>query len=338
MNTFGRHFRVTSFGESHGPAMGAVIDGCPSGVSFSLEILKQHLDKRRPGKFPWQTSRAEPDQPQVLSGVFENKTLGTPIAVIVKNQDARPEDYKHIQKKPRQGHADDLWKKKFKHYDPRGGGRASGRETISRVIGGSIAFMFLKQSLTNFQVLAFADQIGPFQLKPESCSLDQLWQEDIESYPALYPDKSEKIKNFLLQAQKKGESYGGSAVIYIKGTPQGLGQPVFEKLKSSLASALMGVGAVCGISIGDEIENIKQKGTQFHKNQSIYGGIRGGISTGEMIQIHVYFKPTSSIGKTALTGRHDPCIIPRAIPVLESMIYLITADHLLAQKLDHIKG
>ncbi len=337
MNTFGRYFRITSFGESHGPAMGVVIDGCPSGVSFSLPLLKEHLDRRRPGKFPWQTSRNESDEPKILSGVFEGKTLGTPIAIVVENKNQKSRDYDFIKNNPRAGHADDLWKNKFKHYDHRGGGRASGRETVSRVMGGAAAYMFLKETYKHFQVLSYTVEIGPYKLKEHD--EDELWRDSkkIEEFPAYFPDKkrSEKIKEMLIQAKKEGQSYGGKAVLKMKGVPQGLGQPVFHKLKSDIAGALMGIGSVCGCFVGAEGKS--STGREFHKKSSMYGGIRGGLSTGEWIEIQVSFKPPSSVDDTAKQGRHDPCVIPRALPVLESMMYLVIADHILAKRLDRVQ-
>lgn len=335
MNTFGRHFRITSFGESHGPAMGVVIDGCPAGVPFSISLLKEHLDRRRPGKFPWQTSRIETDEPKVLSGVFEEKTLGTPIAVIVENKNQRSRDYTAIKNNPRVGHADDLWKDKFKHYDYRGGGRASGRETVSRVMGGAVACMFLREIYKNFQILAYSTQIGPYSLA--ECDEDTLWLNPgkIEEFSAYFPHKdSEKVKQMLIQAKKEGQSYGGKAVIKIKGAPKGLGQPVFHKLKSDFAGALMGIGSVHAVSIGSGEKD--SAGQEFHKKSSVYGGIRGGLSTGELIELQVSFKPPASLGAVAKEGRHDPCVIPRALPVLEAMVYSVMADHALAKRLDHV--
>ena len=340
MNTFGTYFRITSFGESHGRAMGVVIDGCPSGVPFSQTLLQEFLEKRRPGKFPWQTSRQEKDFPQVLSGVFKNKTIGAPIALLIENQDACPQNYEMIKNHPRAGHADDLWRDKFKHYDYRGGGRASGRETVSRVMGGAVAFMVLKELLPDFQMLSFVDQLGEYQLQKEDYDLKKLWQDprQVEAYPCYFPhkEKSEKIKELLIKAKQEGQSYGGSAVMYVKGVPQGLGRPVFHKLKADLTSAVMGVGAVSGVAVGGL--NVSQPGNLFHKNAVVYGGIRGGLSTGEIIELKIFFKPPSSLGETARKGRHDPCVIPRAIPVLESMVYLVIIDHLLAQRLDCLKS
>ena len=325
-----------SFGESHGRALGAVIDGCPAGVAFSMDLLKQELKRRRPGRFPWQTARKEPDSPEVLSGVFNNKTLGTPIAIIVKNKNFKPSDYDEIKHKPRRGHADDLWMKKFGLHDHRGGGRASGRETLARVMAGALARMFLEGALKNFKILAYTQRIGPYVIKKKDLNQSFLKKPSLlEKQAAYFPDmkKAQKIKELLISAKKKGESYGGEAVLIIQGAPIGLGQPVFRKLKSTLTSALMGIGSVHGVFIGqDEAFD----GQSFHKKSKNYGGLRGGLSTGEDIEIHLKFKAPSSMGKTAIKGRHDPCVIPRAIPVLEAMGHLVMADHLLAKRLDQL--
>lgn len=335
MNTFGRHFRVTTFGESHGKAYGVVVDGCPSLVSFSEDVIQDFLNRRRPGQFAWQSSRKEKDSFEVLSGVYNGKTLGTPIAVLVGNQDARPQDYEQVKQNPRAGHADDLWKEKYGHYDHRGGGRASGRETLCRVIGGAIASMFLKSTLKNLEVLAFATQIGDIQIPNEQIDINSLKGQSCEDTFFPNADLREKVKELLISAKKQGESYGGVVRVRIDGVPKGLGQPVFYKLKSDLTSALMSIGAIYAIEVGFE-NDVSLPGSLFHQEQSHYGGIRGGLSTGEPIDLKVMFKPTSSIGSVAQQGRHDPCIIPRAIPVIESMIYLVLADHLLAQRLDRV--
>lgn len=334
MNTFGKHFRVTTFGESHGMAYGAVVDGCPAGLCFSKEVIRKLLDRRRPGYFPWQSSRKEEDHFEVLSGVYEDKTLGTPIAMVVQNKNARPQDYSEIKVQPRKGHADDLWKDKFGHSDYRGGGRASGRETVSRVLAGGIAQMFLQKSCPKLQILSFASQIGDISLKTSPKEMDNLWSKRDSNH--FFPNESqfEEVKQLLISGKEQGQSYGGLVDARIKGVPRGLGQPVFSKLKSDLSSALMGIGACSGIYIGP-IEPPKE-GSLFHKEETNYGGIRGGLSTGEIVEIRLTFKPPSSIGKVAQSGRHDPCIIPRVIPVIESMIYLVLADHVLAQRLDQI--
>ena len=329
MNTFGQHFRITSFGESHGKAMGVIIDGCPAGVLFSTDLLQEHLERRRPGAFPWQTSRKESDTPQVLSGVLEDKTLGTPIAMIVENKNQKSSDYKSIS--PRKGHADDLWKDKFLHSDIRGGGRASGRETVSRVMGGAVACMMIKKLHPKLNVFSYATKIGSHELTKKEIDPKALGKID-QFFPN--KEKLEQVKKMLIQAKEEGQSYGGKATICIQGIPRGLGQPVFKKLKAELSQAFMSIGTVYKVSLGEGEESLS--GEEFHKNSSSYSGIRGGISTGEDISMQISFKPPSSIGEIAKQGRHDPCVIPRALPVLEAMAYLVLADQILAQRLDRI--
>ena len=315
-NQFGNRFVVTTFGESHGVALGVVIDGCPAGVRFDLDLLKADLEKRRPGRVQTTSSRNELDIPEVLSGVFENKTLGTPIAVIVRNTDQRSQDYEQIQTQARAGHADDVWKLKFGHSDHRGGGRSSGRETLCRVIAGSVAQMCLNHLFPQLKIKTQMTQVGPLVVTDQN---------------------SQEIEALLLNAKAQGESYGGIAKVEILGLPSGLGQPVFHKLKADLASAVMSIGATQSVEIGD-FADVSQPGTEFHstQNQSQYGGIRGGISTGEKVSLQVTFKPTSSILDVAKKGRHDPCIVPRALPVLEAMVRLVILDHILWQKTDRI--
>lgn len=323
-NTFGTYFRVTTFGESHGPAMGAVIQGCPAGVPFSWDLIHEKMKRRRPGQFPWMSSRRELDQPELLSGVFENKTLGTPIALLVKNKDSRSEDYKIIRDQPRLGHADDVWKKKFGHVDYRGGGRTSGRETVSRVLGGAVAEMFLKKVHNLLKIKAVPLQIGPF-IRKESfhfTSSPEKW----------FGEQSKEVETFLVEKKKEGLSYGGTIELRISHPPVGLGQPVFHKLKSDLAGAFMGIGSCYEVSLGAPSFDISQKeGSKLHgqKEASIYGGIRGGLSTGEEIIFQLKFKPPASVLETAKKGRHDPCIIPRVTVVVESMAWLVMADHFL---------
>lgn len=329
-NIFGERFRLMSFGESHGPALGAVIDGCPAGVSFREELLKKHLDRRRPGQSGLTTSRAEPDHAEVLSGIFEGKTLGTPIAVIVRNQDARSQDYASVRSAPRAGHADDVWKEKFGHSDPRGGGRSSGRETLSRVIGGAFAEMYLSQVNPGLQVAAWTARVGSIELSASDRErVRGLGRDDIDSFPARFPsDESGSAAKAVLEAKENGDSLGGIAEIRVRGAPAGLGQPVFHKLKADLAAALMSVGATSAVEIGAGVEVSARSGQDFHGGSShVYGGIRGGISTGEEILLRVHFKPTSSLLDVAKKGRHDPFIVTRAIPVLEAMTWLVLADH-----------
>lgn len=318
-NQFGRVFQVSTFGESHGPAMGALIDGCPAGVIWKQEVMDQMLARRRPGNSAVTSSRNEPDQVQILSGVFDGKTLGTPIAAVIFNQDARSSDYTAEKLATRPGHATDLWQEKFGHSDFRGSGRASGRETVSRVIGGAIARMFVQQLHSEVNVEGVVDQIGPIEVSGE--------------------ESLKKIEDLLMAAKVSGESYGGSVRLTIAGAPRNLGQPVFAKLKSELAAAFLSTGATMGFEIGAGFASASASGNEFHKQvsrSSNYGGIRGGISTGEPIVTRVAFKPTSSRGEMATQGRHDPCIVPRAIPVLEAMAWLVLADQLLLTRLDQV--
>ena len=323
-NTFGTYFQITTFGESHGPAMGVIIQGCPSGVPFSWDLIQKKMDRRRPGRFPWMSSRKEPDQPELLSGVFENKTLGTPIALLVRNKDSRFEDYKIIKHQARPGHADDMWKKKFGHTDYRGGGRASGRETVSRVLGGVVAEMFLAKAHNSLKIRAVPIQIGPFIRKEplNFTSVNEKW----------FGEQSSEVEKFLVEKKKEGLSYGGTVEVRINNPPVGLGQPVFHKLKSDLASAFMGIGSCYEVCLGAKSFDISQEeGSQLHgqKNASVYGGIRGGISTGEDIIFQLKFKPPASVLEVAKKGRHDPCIIPRVTVVIEAMAWLVMADHVL---------
>jgi chorismate synthase len=351
-NTFGRYFRGTSFGESHGVGLGVVIDGCPSGVIFNETLLKKDLERRRPGQSSVTTSRNEEDQFEVLSGVFEGKTLGTPIALIIKNKDHKSDDYKDIKNQPRTGHADDVWKIKFAHTDHRGGGRSSGRETAARVLAGGVAKMLISQIVPGLKIKCFATQMGPYSLTQEEIKTEiqkskTLLAEDFNQENILrFPTSAANLKatqQLLEEAKSQGESYGGTIGLYVEGVPAGLGEPVFSKLKSDLAQAMMSIGAVVGFELGLGCEFAKKTGTETHaQNQtthfhsSIYGGIRGGISTGEPIWLQVFFKPTSSIMDTAKKGRHDPCIVPRAVAVVEAMGAWVLADHLLARKLDQI--
>ncbi|MBO9667258.1 MAG: chorismate synthase [Bdellovibrio sp.] len=338
-NSFGSRFVVTSFGESHGTALGVLIDGCPAGVHFDEELLKKELERRRPGHHgsgQIVSGRQETDVPEVLSGVFEGKTLGTPIAMIVRNQDARSQDYAKIQNSPRAGHADDMWKNKFGHSDHRGGGRSSGRETVSRVMAGSVAQMLLAEVSTKTKVIGYASQIGPMTLTDEERS--HVAKLEIDSYQARFPSKrDQEVAELLKKAQDSGESYGGVSEILVQNPPASLGQPVFHKLKADLAQAFLSVGATNGFELGLGFESAGVQGTEFHGgNQAPYGGIRGGMSTGEDILLRISFKPTSSILDVAKKGRHDPCIVTRAIPVLESMTWLVLADHYLWAKTDRV--
>lgn len=310
-NSFGTHFVVTTFGESHGTALGVVIDGCPSLVTWDQKLIELNLARRKPGQDSTVSARQESDQFELLSGVFDGQTLGTPIAMIVRNSDAKSHDYDSIKNNPRAGHADDVWKNKFGISDPRGGGRSSGRETVSRVLAGSVAQMYLKKVCPELSV---------------NVSVVQIYDRVVQGPPF----ETDTVK-FLEEAKMQGESYGGTLQVRIKNPPKDLGQPVFHKLKSDLAAAFMGIGAINSVEFGStEV----LRGTDYHnqKSSSQYGGIRGGISTGESIEYLLKVKPTSSILDVAKRGRHDPFIGTRAVPVVESMAYLVLADHYLWNK------
>jgi chorismate synthase len=355
-NIFGERLKMLSFGESHGPGLGVVVDGCPAGVEFDQNLLNLELARRRPGQQGSAQSavvsaRAEADTPELLSGVFQGKTLGTPIAVLVRNHDQRSEDYEQIQNQPRAGHADDVWVKKFGISDHRGGGRSSGRETLSRVIAGSFAQMILKQVSPATRVYAFASQIASFTLKQQDIlEIKKRFQSTTPPHPSPYfdqfvarfpsPLQSAAVEKLLSDAKENGKSYGGIAQVWIENPPESLGQPVFHKLKSDLAAAMMSVGAVSGVELGDGFLAVQAEGSEFHSHgpkHGGYGGVRGGISTGERIVLKVAFKPTSSVLDVAKQGRHDPCIVTRAIPVLEAMANFVLADHALWARTDRIK-
>jgi len=339
-NQFGNLFCLSTFGESHGPALGALIDGCPAGVPWDEDLLICELSRRRPGQAAWTSARNEADIVEVLSGVFEGKTLGSPIAMMVRNQDAHSSDYKNMPDRP--GHADDVWREKFGHTDPRGGGRTSGRETVARVMGGAVAQMLVKQLAPEVRVVAFSRNIGPVEMTSAdlaAATKDLLHNSYFaDGFAARMPhaEKSVKVAELLARAKEEGQSYGGTAEIWLEGVPRGLGQPVFHKLKSDLAAAVMSLGATSAIGLGDGDSAAQQEGTAFHQSliSPVYGGIRGGISTGERIRLEVSFKPTSSVLDVAKKGRHDPCIVPRALPVLEAMMWLVLADHMLWRRLD----
>ncbi len=333
MNTFGELFRVTTFGESHGPAMGAVIDGCPAGVPLTTEVVQTALNRRRPGQSAITTARAEADQVELLSGVFEGKSLGTPIAAIVRNQDARSQDYAALATQDRPGHADRVWRERFRHRDPRGGGRTSGRETLSRVIGGAIAEALLHREVPALRVVAWVSQVGPLIAPEPPAGLSRV---QVDAHPSRCPDDAvaAQIEASILEAKAAGDSLGGAITVRIEGPPVGLGEPVFGKVKARLADAFTGVGAVCGVAFGpaDLEQRLTLPGTQFHRPRAdgtpadVYGGVQGGLTNGEAVQVRVLFKPPATLSDHAKAGRHDPCILPRAVPVLEAMTAMVFAD------------
>jgi len=350
-NTLGKIFQVTTFGSSHGRAIGAVVDGCPAGLSLGVEDIQRELDKRRPGTSAITTPRREKDKVEILSGIFQGKTDGTPIAAIVYNEDVDSSAYEAIKYKPRPGHGDYTWRAKFGHYDYRGGGRGSGRITIGHVIGGAIAKKLLET--LNIKVIGHVTQIGNVKAR-------RIDPKHIEEYSSnnlvRCADKkaAKKMEKLILDTKKKGDSVGGMVEIIVLGAPAGLGEPVFSKLDADIAYALMGIGSVKGVEIGlgfkvaecnaSEVNDeyyIEEGEIKTITNNS--GGIIGGISNGMPIVARIAVKPTPSISLPQKTinfktmkettiqikGRHDPCICPRIVPVAEASIAIIIADHLI---------
>lgn len=320
-NSFGQIFKVTTFGESHGEALGVVIDGMPAGLAIDIEELKKELKRRAPGQHAVHTSRKEEDLPEILSGVFENKTLGTPITVIVRNTNQKSEDYDALKDSYRPGHADKTTMMKYGFRDHRGGGRSSGRETLARVIGGYFAGLILKE----VSFFAYIEEVGQFKLtnSPTNHSVDR---GEIN-----IPEKkmSDEVVAFLKECKTKGESAGGVVTLSILNSPTGLGEPVFDKLKADFAKAMISLPACIGFSIGSAFELVKQPGSVISQDSKNFGGMEGGISNGEEILLKIAFKAPSTIGEKAKAGRHDPCILPRVVPVVEAMAKIVMADHYL---------
>ncbi len=336
-NSFGTFFKVTTFGESHGTAIGGVIEGMPAGINFDSEWLKAQMNRRKPGQSHLVSARKENDEVEILSGIFDNQTTGAPIGFLIRNVDARSQDYNpNVQ---RVGHADDMWKNKFGIYDYRGGGRASARETATRTVAGAFARMLVTHLKSDCDVVGWSAQMGPFKIidSPET----QFSREEIEKSVCRFPSDANiqaKLQGSLEEAKMNGDSWGGIVAVRISNPPRGLGQPVFKKLKSEFASALLSIGAAQSFELGEGFESLQLSGNDFHhsssETNSRYAGIRGGISTGEPIFMKIGFKPTSTRGEMAQKGRHDPCIIPRAVPVCEAMCWLVLADHILWARLD----
>lgn len=316
-------FSLTTFGESHGPAMGVVLDGVPAGLKVSLVDLQRELDRRAPGKIAGTTSRSEEDKAVILSGVFEETTLGSPIAVIVHNTNQKSSDYDQLKNEHRPGHADKTTMLKFGIRDHRGGGRSSGRETLSRVIAGYFASLIIPK----VKVKAYISLLGPFEYK----KILENTESDLSPYSFPETSRNEEIKTYLEDLKSKGESVGGRVRIIVDDCPVGLGEPAFDKLKADLAKGLLSIGAVVSFSYGLGEEMALLSGSHVSSTAGAFGGMEGGISNGERMVMTITFKPTSTVGEKAKEGRHDPCIIPRAIPVVEAMVKIILADHFLRQ-------
>lgn len=353
-NSFGKIFTLTSFGESHGEAIGGIIDGCPAGLEIDLNFIQSELDRRRPGQSAITTQRKEDDKVEFLSGIFEGKTLGTPIGFSIKNEDQKSKDYDHNKDVYRPSHADYTYDAKYGIRDYRGGGRASARETISRVVAGAIAKLILKKY--NISINAYTSQVGDVKLLKKYQELDL---NKIESNAVRCPDEliAETMMQRIEQVRKAGDTIGGIISCVIKGVPAGLGEPVFDKLHADLGKAMLSINAVKGFEYGSGFDGVIIKGSKhndiFESNNdgvktktNHSGGIQGGISNGEDIYFRVAFKPVATImmeqgtldskgNETIISGkgRHDPCVLPRAVPIVEAMTALVLADHLLRNKI-----
>lgn len=345
-NSFGQLFRITTFGESHGKALGAIVDGCPPGLEISEEELQVQLDRRRPGTSRYTTQRREPDSVKILSGVFEGKTTGTPIGLLIENADQRSRDYGEIAQSFRPAHADYTYLQKYGIRDYRGGGRASARETAMRVAAGAIARKFLKTKL-GIELYGGCVQLGP--IKAETFDWDK-----VDSNPFFFPDtaKVEELEQFIDQLRRDKTSSGARVSVFASGVPVGLGEPVFNKIDADIAQAMMSINAVKGVEIGDGFEVVNKRGHEnrdeitregFQSNHA--GGTLGGITSGQTIRVSMALKPTSSIqvpGRTITIegeekevitkGRHDPCVGVRATPIAEAMLALVLMDHYLRDR------
>ena len=351
-NTFGQLFRVTTFGESHGGGIGVVIDGCPPKIDISEADIQRELDRRRPGQSKLTTQRKEEDRCEILSGVFEGKTLGTPIALAVRNKDARPEDYSEIADKFRPSHADYTYEAKYGIRNWQGGGRASARETIGRVAAGAVAKKILERLYPNFEVVAYVTQIHDITAKIDRSTVKM---KDVEKNIVRCADAAaaKRMMSLIEQVRDQGDSIGGLIECVIRGIPPGLGEPVFDKLDADLSKAMLSIPATKGFEIGSGFGATRMRGSQHNDpfemragkirtktNKS--GGVQGGISNGEDIYFRVAFKPPATIAlqqktvtsskqqsELAARGRHDPCVLPRAVPIVEAMAVLVLCDHAL---------
>ncbi len=358
MNSYGKIFRITTFGESHGTAVGVIIDGCPAGLSIDINFIQAELDRRRPGQSKITTQRQEGDKVEVLSGIFEGKSQGTPITLAVWNEDQRSKDYSHIADKFRPSHADYAYQMKYGTRDYRGGGRSSARETLARVAAGAVAKQFL--ATLGIKVTAYVSQVGHLQLDKDytQYNFDEI-ENNIVRCPE--PSMAEKMIALIDETRKNRDTIGGIVTCVIQGTPVGLGEPAFDKLHAELGKAMLSINAVKGFEYGSGFEGVKMYGSQHNdlfytsedgriRTKTNYsGGIQGGISNGEDIYFRVAFKPVATImqdqesinevGESVIVsgkGRHDPCVVPRAVPIVEAMAALVIADFYLRNKTSQI--
>lgn len=354
-NTFGSLLRLTTFGESHGPAIGGVLEGFPSGIAIDFSLVDHDMARRRPGQSSLTTPRSEEDQVEFLSGIFEGVSLGTPIAFLIRNKDSRSKDYDALKDVYRPSHADFTWEQKYGRRDHRGGGRSSARETAARVAAGALAKMLLARS--GVEILAWVSAVGPIESKVDFSSVSP---EQVEANAVRCPDApaAQRMMDYIEQLSDEGDSTGGVITGLIRGVPPGLGEPVFDKLQADLGKAMLSINAVKGFEYGSGFSAAAMKGSQHNDafstdekgavttltNRS--GGIQGGISNGQPIFFRVAFKPVATIASAQQTinkqgeaitleakGRHDPCVVPRAVPIVEAMAALTLADHWLRNKI-----
>lgn len=356
MNTFGTLYRLTSFGESHGLGIGGVIDGCPSGIEVDMDFIQRELDRRKPGQSKLTTPRKEEDEVQFLSGIYEGKTTGTPIGFIIWNKNQHSSDYDNMKQVYRPSHADYTYQKKYGIRDPRGGGRSSARETIARCVAGSLAKLYLRQQ--NISIDAYTTQVGDISLTGSYRDYDLSLTEHTD---VRCPDKEKaaQMEQLISEVKSKGDTIGGVIACVIKGVPVGLGEPVFGKLHAALGNAMLSINAVKGFEYGDGFDIVRFRGSEIndtfcnkdgeiHTRTNHSGGIQGGISNGEDIYFRVAFKPVATIlmeqntvdsngDETILKakGRHDPCVLPRAVPIVESMAAMTILDYILLQRAYH---
>jgi len=347
-NTFGNLFKLTTFGESHGVAIGGIIDGCPSGVMLDLEAIQQELDRRRPGQSAIVTQRKEPDTVEFYSGIFEGVTTGTPIGFVIKNANQKSKDYSHIKDSYRPSHADYTYDQKYGIRDYRGGGRSSARETASRVVAGAIA----KQILSDVSINAYVSGVGTLKLQKSHTELD-LSQTENNIVRCPDPEMASEMEQYIKQIRKEGDTVGGIVSCAISGVPVGLGEPVFDKLHAELGKAMLSINAVKGFEYGSGFDGAALKGSEHNDlfntdgstKTNLSGGIQGGISNGMDIYFNVAFKPVATImqdqetidkdGNTVTMqgkGRHDPCVVPRAVPIVEAMAALVLVDYWLMNR------
>ncbi|MDK2773098.1 MAG: chorismate synthase [Flavobacterium sp.] len=348
-NTFGKLFKLTTFGESHGEALGGIIDGCPAGIQLDFEAIQNEMQRRKPGQSSIVTQRKEEDEVHFLSGIFEGKTTGTPIGFIIPNTNQKSNDYSHIENTYRPSHADYVYEQKYGIRDYRGGGRSSARETASRVVGGAIA----KQIISQIKINAFVSSVGEIFIDKPYQELDF---SKIESNPVRCPDEATalKMEKYIKVIKKQGDTIGGTITCVIQNVPIGLGEPVFDKLHAELGKAMLSINAVKGFEFGSGFCGAKMKGSDHNDlynedgttKTNLSGGIQGGISNGMDIYFRVAFKPVATLiqKQEVLTnkgelieqqgkGRHDPCVVPRAVPIIEAMAAMVIADYFLLNKI-----